>query len=360
MPTSQLHPAFKFNGLHFDDVEDLLAFARRLKEDGAKYEKQVAKFIIKWFNNESFIRVKTSGSTGKSKKIKLQKLHMINSAKATGIFFKIGEGNTAILCLSSKFIAGKMMLVRALTMGWDLHVVAPEKDAITQYDNNYDFAAMVPYQVYHSMKSLNKVKKLIIGGGEVSAELEELLQAKETQAFATYGMTETITHVAVRRINGAGRTQEYAALPNVKFSIDDRGCLVINAPSISEEIIITNDLVKLLSPTSFIWLGRVDNIINTGGIKVFPEQLERKLTSEIKLPFIISSEKDSELGERVILVVQTDGVDKTPNYSEAFQKLSPYERPKKMYTLSKFPLTENGKIRRSEIKNIIAGYKTSR
>ncbi|GEQ86578.1 O-succinylbenzoic acid--CoA ligase [Patiriisocius marinistellae] len=357
MLTSQLHPAFKFNGLQFDHPDDLLAFAHRLKEDGVKFEQHVAKFIIKWFNEENYIKVKTSGSTGKSKKIKLQKLHMINSAKATGVFFKMGEGNTAILCLSAKYIAGKMMLVRALTMGWDLHVVAPEKDAITQYDNKYDFAAMVPYQVYHSMKALNKVKKLIIGGGEISSELEELLQQKNVEAFATYGMTETITHVAVRRINGAGRTIEYAALPNVKFSIDERGCLIIEAAGISQNIIVTNDLVTLLTPTSFIWLGRFDNVINTGGVKVFPEQIEKKISSEINLPFIISSKKDEALGERVILVLETEDSTKISNYSEVFQKLSQYERPKKIYTLSKFPLTENGKIKRNEIKGLLARYK---
>ena len=148
--------------------------------------------------------------------------------------------------------------------------------------------------------------------------------------------------------------------PMLNFqSIAEDVLLLMHLPICNEKI-TTNDLIDLLSPTSFIWLGRIDNVINTGGIKIFPEQLERKLTSEIKLPFIISSEKDLELGDRVILVVQTDGNDKTTDYSEAFQKLSPYERPKKMYTLSKFPLTENGKIRRGKIKHIIAGYKPSR
>ena len=352
-----LHPAFTFNGLQYDTVDELILFAKNLVREGDENEVQIGKFIQKWLNEKDFIKVKTSGSTGKPKKISLRKENMIKSAKATGDFFKIGERTSALLCLSANYIAGKMMLVRAMTLGWDLHVVAPEKDALVQYDNDYDFVAMVPYQVFHSISSLSKVKKLIIGGGVISKSLEEKLQAVPTEIFATYGMTETISHIAVRRVNGPARSNIFSAFPNVKFSTDSRECLAVFAPEINKEVIVTNDLVHLISPTSFEWLGRYDNIINSGGIKIHPEKVEEKLSDVIALPFIIASETDDELGERVILVLENKSGDDVPNYSEAFAQLEPFERPKKIYTLSKFPYTETEKIKRKDVLRVLGKYK---
>jgi O-succinylbenzoic acid--CoA ligase len=344
-----IHPAFKLNGLDFESRYELLVFAQELKDEGAKHEISLGNFIIKWLNESDEIIVKTSGSTGKPKKIKVKKEHMMNSAKATGVYFKMGEGSRALLCLPTKYIAGKMMVVRAMILGWDLHVVAPEKDALTQYDNTYDFAALVPYQVYHSFKALSKVKRLLIGGGPVPDSLETKLQNSPTEAFATYGMTETITHVAVRRLNGAGATPIFSALPDIKFSLDDRGCLVITAPKITDDIVVTNDLVTLNSPTSFVWIGRYDNVINSGGIKIFPEKVENKLSEFITRPFIISSEKDEALGSRLILVIENPNQEPLSNFSEAFNSLLPHEKPKKIYTVSKFPYTKTGKIKRKDV-----------
>lgn len=355
--TSQhLHPVFKFNGLHYNKTE-LLEFAANLIVEGAPHEINIGEFIQKWFDENEAISVITSGSTGIPKSITIRKEFMINSANATGIFFKLGPGASALLCLPPKYIAGKMMLVRAMILGWDLHVVAPEKDALTQYDNNYDFAAMVPYQVHHSIHALQKVKKLIIGGGDISNELNEKLQKIFTEAFATYGMTETVTHIAVKRINGLAKSEEYTALPNVKLSQDDRGCLVIDAPNISETKVITNDVVELTSETTFNWLGRYDNVINSGGIKVNPEQIEEKLAPYIELPFIISSEKDDQLGERVVIIIENRNKIKLPDYSEVFKNLDSYERPKRIYSFSKFPYTETEKIKRSVILKSLSKFK---
>jgi len=155
IPTSQiLHPAFTLNGIHFESVKELIQFAKELESEGDDFEVSLGKFVQKWLNEEETILVKTSGATGKSKKIPLKKEWMIHSARATGVYFKLGEKTLALLCLPSNFIAGKMMLVRAMVLGWDLHVVSPEKDALTQYDNDYDFVAMVPYQVLHSIEAL--------------------------------------------------------------------------------------------------------------------------------------------------------------------------------------------------------------
>ncbi|QNJ99157.1 AMP-binding protein [Constantimarinum furrinae] len=352
-----LHPAFTLNGTSFETVEEFLLFANELEQEGYEHEVSIAKFIKRWYEPETHITVKTSGSTGRSKRILLSKEAMVNSAKATGTFFKLAEKTSALLCLHPKFIAGKMMVVRAITLGWDLHVVAPEKDALTQYDNDYDFVAMVPYQVHHSIEDLNKVKKLIVGGGPVSAELEQKLQDVNCEAFATYGMTETCTHVAIRRLNGPAASSLYSALPNVKFNTDERGCLVITAPDILTEAITTNDLVDIKTPTSFVWLGRMDNVINSGGIKIFPETIEQKLVKSIELPFIIASETDELLGERVILILEKAEETALQNYSEAFSTLESYERPKKIYTISKFPYTETGKIKRTDVIQLLKKYK---
>tara|TARA_B100000795_G_scaffold138026_1_gene103068 strand:+ start:5611 stop:6687 length:1077 start_codon:yes stop_codon:yes gene_type:complete len=355
-PSQQLHPSFKFNGLEFATAEEIVLFAQKLKETGAPYEVAIASFIVKWFNDKLYIKVKTSGSTGAPKKIKLLKANMVHSAFATGVYFNLGTDNTALLCLSAKYIAGKMMLVRALTMGWDLHVVAPDKDAITQYDNVYDFAAMVPYQVYHTLSALDKIKILIIGGGVIAPDLEAKLQLKSTEVYATYGMTETITHVAMRRVNGPSKTHVYTALPNIGFSTDVRGCLVIDAPNLTNPEVITNDVVTLLSPTTFEWLGRYDNVINSGGVKLFPEKIERLLRDFIKVPFLISSLHDEALGEQLILVLELEDPKEASNYRTVISELESYHRPKKIFTLSKFPLTETGKIKRSSIRSIIKGY----
>jgi len=351
-----LHPSFKLNGLDFESAEELLNFADGLILQGAKHEVQMARFIERWLSFDETIMVKSSGSTGKPKKIFLQKEHMINSAKATGSFFKLGAGTSALLCLPPNFIAGKMMLVRAMTLGWDLHVVAPEKDALTQYDNDYDFAAMVPYQVYHSLEALPKVKKLIIGGVQITRDLESKLQAVSTEVFETYGMTETCTHVAIRRINGPAMSDSFSALPNVKFSVDDRGCLVISAPEILEEALVTNDIVNLHTPSSFSWLGRFDNVINSGGVKIFPEKIEEKLSEYIDLPFIIASEKHQEFGEQVIMIIENKDNIQIPNYTAAFSTLDPYERPKKIYTISMFPYSKAGKLKRAGILEFMKKY----
>jgi O-succinylbenzoic acid--CoA ligase len=330
-----------------------MIFAKDLVNKGDKHEVKIGKFIQLWFDEKDHVVVKTSGSTGDPKDINLKKSHMLNSARATGIFFKLGENTRALLCLPANFIAGKMMLVRAMTMGWDLHVVAPEKDALTQYDNDYDFVAMVPYQVNYSIGAMGKVKKLIIGGGSISEELEEKLKDVDTEVFETYGMTETITHIAVRRLNGLASSEHFTALPNIRFSTDDRNCLVIDAPSISDDKVITNDMVNLLSPTTFKWLGRYDHVINSGGVKLFPEDIEKRLSPHIRLPFIISSLKNEEFGECVILIVKKPKDIDLPDFSEAFSILNKFERPKKVYSFSKFPYTSTGKIKRTKIIELL-------
>lgn len=348
-----IHPNFKLNGKRFASSSELKDYALVLSNDDNKEQTYIGKFILEWLNEKDYIQVNTSGSTGTPKSIHLEKCRVVNSARATIEYFRLFQNTKALLCLSSQYIAGKMMLVRAMVAGWDLHTVDPVKNPLKDIESNFDFTAMVPYQVFHSIKNLDKIKKLIIGGGVVSARLEEQLQSEKVMAFATYGMTETISHIAVRQINGNGKSQYYSAVPNVTFSTSSEGCLQVYAPKISKEIVETNDVVKLLSPTSFVFIGRIDNIINSGGIKIYPEEVEKKLSHYLKLPFFISSEKDDALGEQIILIVESGEDLDLNDLSFAFKDLSSYEKPKKLYVISQFSYTETEKIKRSATLNFL-------
>ena len=363
MSVSQsVHPDFKLNGLSYTSPQELLEFADVLRAQGAAHEVELSDFLNEWFDDSDSLVVKTSGSTGAPKDIDLAKSAMIQSAKTTGKALDLPEKTEALLCLSSSFIAGKMMVVRALTLGWHLHVVAPTMEALTEYDSDYDFVAMVPAQAMNSLAALEKVGTLLIGGGVVSPQLESLLQDVEAKAFVSYGMTETVSHIALRRLNGEEAKNYYTALPGISLSQDARDCLVINAPGISDGPVVTNDLVKLIDKQRFQWLGRVDNVINTAGVKIFPEQVESDLKDSLEVPFFISSEPDETLGERVVLVVESPTPDgrSTGIHKELFNNLPKYSRPKKIYGISKFLYTETGKIRRQEIMSLIKNYQQNK
>ena len=357
-PHQQIHPSFKFNGLSYTR-DELIPFINELKNEGSQYEQEFASFLLEWFSDSEIIITNTSGSTGSPKAIQLEKTKMMASARATGAALHLGEKTEALLCLSTNFIAGKMMIVRALVLGWHLHAVAPSRNFLVEYDNEYDFVAMVPYQVLHSLDDLDKIKTLLVGGGPITPDLQKRLQGVKTKVYASYGMTETITHVALRLVNGENRSDAFKALPDVSFSQDQRGCLVIKAPYIFIAPIITNDVVSLLSDTQFVWEGRIDNVINSGGVKIHPEKIENKLADHIKVPFFISSLPDEALGEKVILVIEAPSKNKEASglNQSSFKDLAPYERPKKIYTVSSFPYTDTGKVRRQEILRLISKFK---
>ncbi|AMC12276.1 O-succinylbenzoic acid--CoA ligase [Lutibacter profundi] len=355
---TSFHKDFKLQGISFSSKEELINFSTK------NLNVEVTHFLQQWFNNSLFVEVKTSGSTGKPKDLKLQKNYMVNSAKATGEYFKLPKNTTALLCMSPNYIAGKMMLVRALTLGWQLDVVEPTSKPLENTSKQYDFSAMVPMQLHNSLSELYKIKKLIVGGGVVSNELLNKIQNVNTEVFATYGMTETITHIAIKKLNHfnnviANETKQshYNVLPNISISNDSRGCLVINAPNVSEEKIITNDIIELISSTKFNWLGRYDTVINSGGIKLIPEQIEEKIRSVLTSRFFVSGLPDVILGEQLILVVEC--IDTEMNEEDIFKKIkklksvSSYEIPKKIYFLDRFVITETKKINRKETLKMI-------
>lgn len=341
-----LHQSFKLNGIPYTKP-DLKALAYDLVKEGSDFEKSIGNFLSDWLDEKSTIEVQTSGSTGTPKNILLKKQHMVNSALATGEYFDLKKGNTAFLCLPTDYIAGKMMLVRAMILGLELDYVEPTSSPLSGLSKDYDFAAMVPLQLENSLKEIEMIKTLIVGGTVVSRSLKEKVQEKNTAVFETYGMTETITHVAVRRINGV--VEHFNAIPNLAFSIDNRDCLVISAPKVSDNPIITNDIVNLISETEFQWLGRYDTIINSGGIKLFPEQIEEKLSSLLSNRFFVAGIPDEKLGQKLVLIVEGE-IDSNEliRILDEFVALERFEVPKNIYALPEFVTTDTGKIRRKE------------
>lgn len=346
---NRFHEKFQLNDTSFSTEGEVLNYAKSLSAS-------IHTFLQDWFSLDDYIIVQTSGSTGKPKPIQLKKEFMVNSAKATGVFFDLKENTTALLCLSTDYIAGKMMLVRALTLGWQLDIVEPKSNPLLLVDKVYDFSAMVPLQLQNSLLELYKVKKLIVGGGVVSSNLNQKIQQIKTEIFATYGMTETITHIGVKKLNNFLSTSLqqdsfYQILPNVTIYKDERNCLLIKAPKVSDDFIITNDVVQLISNTQFQWLGRFDNVINSGGIKLHPEKIEEKLSELIKERFFVAGIKDEFLGEKLILIVE--GESQEICFSE-FKNISKYEIPKNIYFVDKFVETETKKIQRLKTLDLLS------
>lgn len=345
-----LHKRFKLNGISYT-ASVLKELGYDLVKEGSAFEKAIGNFLSDWLDETSTVEVKTSGSTGTPKSILLQKRQMVNSALATGEYFDLQEGNTTLLCLPADYIAGKMMLVRAMVLGLEMDYVEPSSNPLTGLSKTYNFAAMVPLQLEESLDEIEKIKTIIVGGAPISIKLKEKVQEKSTAIFETYGMTETITHVAVKRTNGLVERSRnhFNAIPNVTFSIDGRECLVISAPKVSDNPIITNDVIDLLSETEFEWLGRYDNVINSGGIKLFPEQIEAKLTSLLSNRFFVAGIPDEKLGQKLILVVE-GGIVSEKLFQELKENASfeSFEIPKSIYKLDKFVETDTGKIRRKE------------
>lgn len=333
-----IHPDFKLNGKQFSYLE-LLSEAIYLKENGKFFEKAIGKFLLEWLNTDEYVFVQTSGSTGKPKKILVEKSAMIASARATGLFFKLQPKTTALLCLSADYIAGKMMLVRALTLGWHLDTTEPNSNPLT--NQRYDFVAMVPMQVANSLEQLYLVGTLLIGGTKVNYQLAESILKTKCNAFESYGMTETISHIAIKRIG----EKCFTVLPNVSIALDERNCLVIEALELSTDKIVTNDRVSILNETQFILNGRIDNVINSGGVKIFPEEVEEQLSKHFSTRFFIASLADDKFGEIVILVLEGKPFEVD---TSSFSELPKYQIPKKIVFIEKFVETETNKVNRKK------------
>jgi O-succinylbenzoic acid--CoA ligase len=356
------------NELNFPLVQDI-------------YLSDIFDFLRQWFDKSSFIEVNTSGSTGIPKTIRLPKKTMFNSARMTNAFFGLNSESISLLCLPATYIAGKMMIVRALAGNYNLIAVEPTanpfihlNDFLNQLNQNHlkeefdkfsenenqtiDFAAITPYQLLHSSEDIPKsgIKQIIVGGSPVTAAIEELTFNWPVALYETFGMTETASHVALRRFNGAHKSAYFTTLEGVELSLDERACLQIYAPHLHPEILITNDLIELKSKFEFKWLGRADRVINSGGVKIFPEQLEKKIQSVISNPFFLASQEDEVLGEKLILVIEDTkpGLKEMEELKINLKKiLSKYEMPKSIHFISEFVYSSGNKILRNETLKLI-------
>ncbi len=320
-----------------------------------EWENDLSLFLKEWANEKEYVTGQTSGSTGTPKTIRLSKKAMTASAIRTNNFFGLQKGDDILLCLSTNYIAGKMMVVRAIA--GELNLVTVPPSSAPDWEGQVAFAAMVPLQVQTLLgseagrKRLSSVDKLLIGGSPVSESLEKELCKLPVNAYLSYGMTETVSHVALCRIEkDSAKEKIYHALPDVTFSKDHRNCLIIHAPYLQSEPFVTNDVVTLHSETSFAWLGRWDNVINSGGIKFFPEEIERKIAGLLPERFYITSLPHEQLGEQIVLKIES------PTWNDAKKKsfllqiacrLSKYEIPKQILFTDKFEETSTGKIKRN-------------
>lgn len=310
----------------------------------------VRSFIEEWNSDAPYIIAHTSGSTGKPKEIRLLKSDMLRSASATCTKFDIGRDSVMVLPLSADYIAGKMMIVRAMVAQAHLWVEVPSNRPLIRDYGLIDLLPVVPSQLEWLLENihlLSCVRNLIVGGGVISSALEVQLRTSGVNAYATYGMTETCSHVALRKIGVDSAV--YEALPGIVFDVDERGCLIINADGFSFGSLATNDVVSLVDCTHFRWKGRWDNVINTGGIKVFPEKVEQRISSVMSLPpFYLIGRPSEKWGEEVVMYIEGDSenVDIVDIASCLKNVLNRYEIPKEIITVSKFECTASGKIKR--------------
>ena len=343
---TKIHNRFQLKGYYFS-ADELKDIGYDFIKEGVPYEVSIGKFIMDWMDKEDHINVKTSGSSGYPKIIQISKQAMVKSAIRTGDFFGVQIGDTALHCLPADFIAGKMMLVRAMILGLSLDIVKPTAQPMKDVYSDYDFVAMTPMQAHHSLGRLHQIKTLIIGGAPIYPKLNEKLVSLHDNCYETYGMTETITHIAASKLSVPKKP--FQALDGIHLEVDRDGCLVVNAPDITDQLIHTNDLIEMYDEKTFNYLGRRDNIINSGGVKISPEVVEHKLAYHIQFPFFIYGIPDKILGQKLIMVVEGDKrhFKKVEKQISACENLEKFEVPKALYFVSEI-LRNNGKFMRDK------------
>lgn len=313
-------------------------------------------FLAEWTDGRPAIQVRTSGSTGIPKIISVQKEHMIQSAQQTCSFLHLHAGDKALLCMPLQYIGAKMMVVRALVANLEVVIRKPSGHPLADIDRPVDFAAMTPQQVYNSLlipeekTKLRQIKNVLIGGGAIDPVLVKELRTFPNAVYSTYGMTETVSHIALRRLSGKEASDSYRPFPSVKLSLSPTDTLIICAPFALNGEVVTNDIAEIHADGSFRILGRADNVINSGGVKIQPERLEEILKTVIPHPFAITAMPDAKFGEVVVLLTEqpiTPGM-----HTEIQHHLTKLECPKRYITVPEIPHTANGKIDRTKCREI--------
>lgn len=314
-------------------------------------------FLQEWNNDEPTVWVHTSGSTGTPKPMQVEKERMMASARLTCSFLGLKEGDSALLCMPLQYIAGKMVVVRSLVAGLKLVPIAPCGHPLKDLKEAPAFAAMIPMQVYNTFQEpeerekLMGIKHLIIGGGAIDDALGKALKDFPNHVWSTYGMTETLSHIALRRLNGAEASEWYTPFDNVCIRLSEEGTLIIHAPNVCAEELITNDIAEINGEGKFRILGRKDNTINSGGVKIQIEQVEERLRHHLHIPFQISARKNAKFGEIVVLIYNNVGNE--ANIRKVCEEtLPPYWVPKAYIAVDELPLTGTGKPDRATARRI--------
>ena len=333
-------------------------------------------FLQEWNSPSETLLVHTSGSTGKPKPMWVEKQRMLNSAHITCDFLGLRPGDSALLCMSLDYIAGKMMVVRSIERKLRLFSVKPsghplsDESLAKMVEMDFDFVAMVPMQVYNTLQvpqereRLSRIKHLIIGGGAIDDALAEELRSLPGAVWSTYGMTETLSHIALRRLNGEEASEWYQPFDSVGVSLNSDGCLVIDAPLVCSEPLVTNDIAEIMQQETsshssdassslktssphvlFRIKGRKDNVICSGGIKIQIEEVENLLRQHLDAPFLLAKKKDEKFGEIAVLVTESGDLEGVEAICR--QVLPKYWVPRQYLHFDQLPMTETGKPKRA-------------
>jgi O-succinylbenzoic acid--CoA ligase len=356
LPTSLL-----LNGREFSYAA-IQEYPARLDAPVNGYEAKVLDFIRQWLNGTQEFTLTTSGSTGTPSAITLRRRQLEASARRTADFFDLGPGDRALVCLNCEYIGGMMMLVRSLERNMHLTIVEPHADpfAYVGKDVEFDFSAFVPLQLKTVLAAghadrLNHMKSILVGGAPADASLTQELQPLTTAVWLTYGMTETCSHVALRRLNGPQATTTFRVLTGIAAGQDERGCLTLRGDVTDDQLIVTNDVVNLLDAHTFEWLGRADFIINSGGVKVPAEKVE--LVLDVALAEIgesrrcfVAGQPDERLGQAVTAFIEGEALssEQESQLKELLaERLGRYEQPKQLRYIAEFQTTATGKLNRA-------------
>lgn len=339
-----------------DNVQQLLS---NLPDNTPQIQRDLYNFLADWFNESPYITVHTSGSTGTPKEFTVRKEQMIQSAILTCSFLNLRKGDNALLCMPLQYIAGKMVVVRALVAGLTLILRTPSGHPLADVEVSLRFAAMIPLQVFNTLQVPEERERLcqteivIVGGGAINKELEDEIRQLPNEIYSTYGMTETLSHIALRKLNGPDASSAYTPFSSVKLCLSPEKTLVIQAPQVCDDTLVTNDLAEIHPDGTFTILGRKDNTINTGGIKVQIESIEETLRSIISVTFAITAIPHPGLGEAIVLLVEkTTDTDSLPDRIASL--LPKYQQPKYIRQVDAIPLTGSGKTDRKACRQLAA------
>jgi O-succinylbenzoic acid--CoA ligase len=361
MAASLLPDSLLLNGRAFRYAE-IQQYPLHSHTDVNGYEAKILDFCRQWLNGALAFGLRTSGSTGTPQLIEMRRHQFEASARRTCEYLGLGAGDRELVCLNCESVGGLMMLVRGLEQSMHLTIVEPRADplALVAPDAAFEFASFVPLQMRTLLDQgyasrLNQMKAILVGGATVDSSLEKAIQQLQVPVYHTYGMTETASHIALRRINGPEASSYYRVLPGIHVAQDERGCLTVRADVTDDQLITTNDQVRLLDAHSFEWLGRADFIINSGGVKVQAEKVEQVLEvalAELGLPtrrVFVAGQPDARLGEQVTAFLEGEPLSETQTqalHNLLAERLDRYERPRNVIYVPQFQATTSGKIDR--------------